>query len=140
MLLSGGHSIVLSVSWFGSSCDIPHCDGLKTVKTPVGATCEYCNDEIEIADCGILVPDLIGTGWIAQHAVHLECVTRLLIGSVKHQRHVCSCFGKHAWDFDRYRYGFHSDAISATNYLEKHGRHNDFLINIRHGRHCENMR
>lgn len=74
--------------WKGTPIDseLPH------VEAPVGQTCQWCDEPIELTDSGIIMPFFDGTKSteVAQHRV---CHLRQIFGSVGHQNKKCSCFG-----------------------------------------------
>lgn len=55
------------------------------VPAPLGATCLLCEDLIDEGDVGS-----INT---AGQVTHYECLMRMVVGTVGHQRGLCSCFG-----------------------------------------------
>lgn len=57
----------------------------RQVAPPVGQPCEHCGDAIEADDSGTI--DRTG------RVVHHECTMRSIVGSVGHQKKLCSCFG-----------------------------------------------
>jgi hypothetical protein len=109
-----------SLTWFGEGQPAPDCDTLGTIPVPLGAECAHCWRKIEEYDIGIILPEFTGEGWIAYRPLHLHCVTRLLLGSIEHQRKKCPCYEeetKSTWgSFDRYRDPA-LDAIRAAFYL-----------------------
>jgi hypothetical protein len=49
--------------------------------------CQYCGEEIAAAGEPFAVVNE-GAAWL-----HRECMVRMIVGSVGHQRRTCSCFG-----------------------------------------------
>lgn len=56
--------------------------------TPIGVRCWHCAEPIEDGDQGIIMP-CCG----AARPIHLDCLLRLTLGSLGHQRRRCSCYG-----------------------------------------------
>ena len=53
---------------------------------PIGEPCLHCAEPIQHGDRGLrMQPEL--------QPVHLECLQRMLLGSVAHQRGTCFCYG-----------------------------------------------
>lgn len=69
-------------------------DSIEIVSAPVGQLCFYCEERIEEADSGLLIPYL-GAAPSSEVEVpyHRECFTRTIVGSVAHQLGQCSCYG-----------------------------------------------
>jgi len=56
----------------------------EQVQTPVGATCGWCDEDVQLGDMGTI---------IGNQVCHYECQMRSVAGSVGHQLGRCSCFG-----------------------------------------------
>ena len=55
------------------------------VSTPIGALCLHCEEAVKEGDLGTVD----GSG----RPTHYECLMRGAVGSVGHQKRLCSCFG-----------------------------------------------
>lgn len=55
------------------------------IATPVGAICELCHEAVKEGDIG----------HSSKHGgvTHYECLIRSAVGSVGHQKRLCSCYG-----------------------------------------------
>jgi hypothetical protein len=62
------------------------------VEVPVGQKCVYCEEVIELADPGFMIPQLGLNTW-SYSPWHRECFLRTVVGSVSHQRRQCRCYG-----------------------------------------------
>ncbi len=65
--------------------------------TPVGQPCLWCKEPIQEGDKGVVMPNVSGIA-IAEAKVsleptHYECLMRQILGSVGHQKGLCSCYG-----------------------------------------------
>jgi hypothetical protein len=78
-----------SIKWFGEAQGRPICD--ERVATPTGRLCSWCDEPIEAADQGVVVPCVVENR-LDDTAWHYECWLRQLAGSVAHIRQKCSCF------------------------------------------------
>lgn len=65
---------------------------LAEVPVPVGEACLFCKEAIGPADSGVIMPHF-GDGGSRLAAIHRECEIRQVVGSVGHQRGLCSCKG-----------------------------------------------
>jgi hypothetical protein len=88
--------------WFGSNSFGPVCTEESHVSTPVGDTCEWCEEEIEAGDCGVIfhkLRSLTPEIW-EMKPNHQECFLRRTLGSVAHIERRCSCYvaGSCAYD------------------------------------------
>lgn len=70
----------------------PH-DSIEIVSAPVGQLRIYCEERIEEADSGLLIPYLGATSSEVEVPYHRGCFTRTIVGSVAHQLGRCSCYG-----------------------------------------------
>jgi hypothetical protein len=73
--------------WFGQSWGAEMCRLLPHVPVPIGEPCRWCEEPIEFGDSGW------GQSAHANEWFHIECFTRMLVGSVGHQLGVCLCKG-----------------------------------------------
>lgn len=71
--------------------------------------CDWCDTEVE-ADS---VHKMDASG----HSFHRECLLRIVVGNVEHQRGECSCFG----GTDPEETDKRESAKQATEEFEKHG-------------------
>lgn len=55
------------------------------VEAPIGAPCVHCEERVVAGDVGTIN----GGGQV----LHYECGLRQVIGSVGHQKRLCSCYG-----------------------------------------------
>lgn len=86
------------MKWFGESWGAAICDPREHLPTPVGQACLYCEERIVLGDQGVVMPLVMGPvhGGAADARSapeHLDCMLRLAIGSVSHQRRECACYG-----------------------------------------------
>jgi|SRR5215831_7111760 len=75
-------------TYFGTPWN-PNIAALEQVPTPIGKPCLYCHELIVAADQGIMMPVFD----VGERPVHVECLIRMTVGSVGHQRGTCSCHG-----------------------------------------------
>jgi len=54
---------------------------------PVGTPCAWCEERFRLDDSGL------GIDGDAPLFYHVECFTRMIVGSVGHQLRLCTCFG-----------------------------------------------
>lgn len=66
----------------------------QIIKTPVGLTCQWCDETIGSDDWGVCQLVLGTDPYFAP--VHRECMIRRIVGSANHQLKLCSCFGGEA--------------------------------------------
>lgn len=78
--------------WFGAWHPAPAYLDTPEVETPVGAPCGYCEETILAGDDGFI--DAGGKPF------HRACFLRMVIGSVAHVQHRCSCFVQGAHEGD----------------------------------------
>lgn len=77
------------MQWFGEWSG-PVCEHDAKIPAPVGATCEWCGEQIAANDNGVLLlPAIPGTG--APQTMHRECFRRSVLGSIGHLERRCSC-------------------------------------------------
>lgn len=77
--------------WFGKQKWAPICDSGVQVKTPA-QPCSWCGEGFTDDDNGVGTPGLEEDGvHLSYH--HQECFLRMVLGSVGHQQHRCSCYG-----------------------------------------------
>ena len=100
--------------WFGKIKWGRICDSLEHVPIPVGEFCFHCAEVIEEEDSGQIMPC---EGIL--RPVHRECLLRMIVGSVGHQRHRCPCFDGNEEDPEGMTK--REAAIAATKYYEKFG-------------------
>jgi hypothetical protein len=67
------------------------CDLARRLLVP-GAVCGHCGEPIE-AENAVDLPHIGEDGVAVPGAVHRECITRMLIGGINHQRGTCQCGG-----------------------------------------------
>lgn len=71
--------------WFGKHWGAAACEILDRVPTPTGAICPHCDEPI--------AADESGWGESPQGQwFHVECMARMLMGSIGHQLALCSCY------------------------------------------------
>lgn len=90
----------------------------EQIETPVGVPCMHCDEPIEEGDTGTiqtLVHSEIGE---VLRPIHYECRLRLAIGSLGHQRKLCSCYGGDKEDPEGLTR--RQAAIVATHYFHLH--------------------
>lgn len=97
------------------------------IPTPVGQECQWCDVAIQESDCGTMqavVKEVNGELVTQMLPLHHECGIRSVIGSVSHQKKLCSCFGGTQPDTED---GMtrHEAAIAAARYFYARG---DFII------------
>lgn len=77
-------------------------EGCENVLTPDGAVCSYCDEAIREGDYGVVASVVenmkVAVGGqlaveLCYFAEHQECMLRQVVGSVGHQKHLCSCDG-----------------------------------------------
>lgn len=66
---------------------------LPGTPTPVGTPCFYCEEAIAESDSGTIIGVITAEG-SQLRAAHRECEIRQVIGSLGHQRGLCSCNGR----------------------------------------------
>ena len=73
------------IRWFGVLPFARLCEDCPQVDIPVGETCGWCEERININDNGMYYanPD--------SPPHHHECFIRMIVGSVSHQHGTCSC-------------------------------------------------
>ena len=74
-----------TMRWFGQKLSAPVYDDCPQVEIPVGQNCVYCQEPIADKDNGFV--DAAGS------AMHRACFLRDIVGSIRHQLKMCSCFG-----------------------------------------------
>lgn len=74
------------IGWFGPVPFAEACRETPKMDTPVGMACGHCGELFVPGDMGY-VPSGVTEG------LHVECFTRMIMGSVGHQLHTCSCYG-----------------------------------------------
>jgi len=74
----------MQVTWFGKQYDAPIYYDTTQAPTPVDVACMYCDELILMGEDGFLDS--------GSNPFHRECWVRMLIGSVAHQRHLCTCY------------------------------------------------
>ncbi len=79
--------------WFGRNPFGPLCTKETHVSTPVGELCQWCDEEIEAEDSGVIIPVLLSLQptW-GMRAHHQECFLRETLGSVAHIERRCLCY------------------------------------------------
>lgn len=75
-----------SLQWFGAEPFGPVCDARARITPPIGAPCTWCEEWIAVGDRGFVERGTF-------KAWHHECWMRMLVGSVAHQQHRCTCYG-----------------------------------------------
>jgi hypothetical protein len=65
------------------------CADLERIEAPTCAPCAHCGELIRATDDGFALP-VLGEPILA--AYHRECFLRAIVGSVAHQRRLCSCY------------------------------------------------
>lgn len=71
--------------YFGKVLWSDLCKGLIHVDAPAQVTCHYCKEGFVEGDNGLQLQ--------CENVFHQECLQRMVIGSVGHQRQKCPCFG-----------------------------------------------
>ena len=79
------------MKFFGRRAACPDND-VPLVPVPVGETCAHCHETIVAGDDGWWVPYLGSPGEPRELAFHHACHLRGIIGSVAHQKRLCSCY------------------------------------------------
>jgi len=91
------------VQWFGLKPFGAVCEEDNHAVTPVGGTCNWCDETIEASDSGMLTPHMAllapeVEGDFTLEACYLpyhqECMMRQVLGSYAHIRGKCSCFSE----------------------------------------------
>lgn len=59
--------------------------GKYVIDPPVGLHCIYCDEVIKSKDTGKIINTF--------QAIHGECIIRMVVGSVEHQKRICPCYG-----------------------------------------------
>ena len=77
------------MKWFGPSWGAAICQEEEHIDVPIGCWCGHCEEEVAAGDRGVCVAN--GEGFEAP--MHLECFMRGVVGSVGHQKGLCSCYG-----------------------------------------------
>jgi hypothetical protein len=98
----------------------PIYEGLEQVAPPLFEPCLHCAEPIAPGDRGFVMPypDAQGRGV----AMHHECFLRTLLGSVSHQRRLCSCYGGTDDDNDIWPRSAREDARLAFEEFERRQR------------------
>ncbi len=65
---------------------------LERVPTPIGEPCTWCGEPIAAHDTGVLIRHVSASG-TQEKPRHEECNARIVLGSVGHQKGLCSCYG-----------------------------------------------
>lgn len=79
------------MNWFGESWGAAVCSPVSHAETPIAEPCAWCMELIEDGDVGVIIPSM-GERGFDRVPFHLECHLRTIVGSVGHQRGLCSCF------------------------------------------------
>lgn len=66
---------------------------LPRVAAPVGDKCLHCEEPIAEGDSGVMLPHMVSANEARIVALHRECHIRMIVGSVGHQRGLCTCDG-----------------------------------------------
>lgn len=90
----------------------------EQVETPIGVPCLYCEDPIQAGDTGTIGNTINDKGDWTKEPIHYECGIRMGVGSVGHQKGLCSCFG--GTEEDPERMTKHEAAIAAARYFHLH--------------------
>jgi hypothetical protein len=77
------------MKWFGIRVVDPE---EEITATPVGEACGHCEEFIETGDRGVTFPHIDERGAV-EKPYHFECYIRIIVGSLAHQQHRCSCHG-----------------------------------------------
>lgn len=64
----------------------------EQVTTPIGVPCMHCDEPIAEGDTGTMAITTGASSGLLR-PLHYECGLRGIIGSVGHQKGLCSCFG-----------------------------------------------
>ena len=104
-------------AWFGTTAWGSICDHMTHVATPVGKFCLHCEEAIQLGDEGQIIPH-IDDGNVIQRPVHRECLIRMVVGSIGHQKKQCSCYNKNEAQEDQPGISKRQAAILACNYFE----------------------
>lgn len=78
--------------WFGLRPFGPICDTNPRIDVPVGYSCTWCEELIGAEDSGFLQPGHVDEP-PALAVFHRECMLRMVVGGVNHQRGTCTCCG-----------------------------------------------
>lgn len=89
----------------------------EQVATPIGVPCLHCGDAIHEEDTGTM-EIFVDTSGAVLKPLHYECRLRGVIGSVGHQKGLCSCFG--GTEEDPEGMTKHEAAIAAARYFHLH--------------------
>lgn len=71
-------------SWFGPQV---HPGISNRIAVPIEHTCLHCSEFFERSNNGVRL--------MSGEFAHLECLLRMTIGSLGHQRHLCACYSHH---------------------------------------------
>lgn len=66
---------------------------LPRVAAPIGESCLHCKEPVAEGDSGVIIPHMVSPEDPRLVAVHRECHIRMIVGSVGHQRGLCTCNG-----------------------------------------------
>jgi hypothetical protein len=90
----------------------------EQVATPVGVLCLHCDEPIQEDDTGTMEVVLHSNLDTSLKPLHYECRLRQAVGSVGHQKGLCSCYG--GTEEDPPGMTRHEAAIAATRYFHCH--------------------
>lgn len=94
---------------------------LPRTAPPLGEKCLHCKEPIAEGDSGVMVP-MVSAEEARIVAVHRECHIRMIVGSVGHQRGLCTCDGGPGTMDDPPDTTTREAAILAEReFLERHG-------------------
>lgn len=82
------------------------------IATPVGIACDWCQEPAQEGDTGTV---------IAGRVLHYECGLRSLIGSLGHQKRLCTCFS--GTEEDPEGMTRRQAAAAAASYWHLHGQY-----------------
>ena len=83
------------MKWFGDAHGAPYEADTPHVATPVGQSCFWCGEGIQMGDDGLVIGYIdTDVSMTPRHVpYHYNCYVRQIVGGVNHQLHLCSCQG-----------------------------------------------
>lgn len=110
---------IVMMKWFGKPQNAL-CRPQLEIPTPVGAPCIYCEEPIEAEDFGVSIPCFQTRDQVTDEPQHFACFFRNIIGSVAHQKGLCSCRGLE--DLSELGMTRREGAIAAWVYYRAHAK------------------
>jgi hypothetical protein len=83
------------MQWFGQAYGARYERDTPHTATPVGEPCLWCNEAIQLGDCGLIVGYIDTDVSVTPRHVpyHYPCYVRQIVGGRNHQLHLCHCKG-----------------------------------------------